>query len=50
MFFSRENDLGIIHCRKIELGGVANICAMMDWRTSWAVTLYIYSSNSATDI
>jgi len=33
--------MGIRHCRKIELGGVANICGMMEGQTSWTVTLYI---------
>jgi len=37
----------IRHCGKIEL---SNIYGMMDERTSWTYTLYIYSSNSTTGI
>jgi len=42
--------MGIRHCRKIEQGGVPNICGIMEGRTPWTVTLYIYSSISATGI
>ena len=45
-----ENDMGIRHCRKIELGGVVNIFGIIDGRTPRTVTLYIYSFNSTTCI